>query len=464
MKERWKEVLKGGVILLGLLALSLGTMAQDGRMKSYASTCPTITLSPGMLPNANLGAAYSQTLTALGGTAPYGYAVTSGSLPPGLSLTTGGVLSGVPTTSGSYVFTVTATDANGCTGSLVYYLTVPLAGQKQGGGLYWSWKWPAGAAYDIQQLDMDLSILMDPNTTDNLFFSTELNCGTPALKSHFYYGLQINLEGKGKGLIFSIFGTTDLSNCRTAGGSWAVAGTNEGPFISIRRLLNWTTHRYFLRLIASPSEDDAVGRWFNFYAIETDTGDQTYVGALRFPKDANGQYPSIMTDGFGSWIEHPHLVSSPSEVPLWNVAIGRPVANGGTYLAQSANWWFGPPTDYWQNSDIWTVGESINARLGDDTQRTHGESGSIVYLNISTLVKMGSPFRIAVNGSNLQNGIKVTINNSAAQWSPVAWKSATKIILKGGAALKAAVPKGTPTNFTFVNPDGGSAIVTGWSW
>lgn len=25
-------------------------------------------------------------------------------------------------------------------------------------------------------------------------------------------------------------------------------------------------------------------------------------------------------------------------------------------------------------------------------------------------------------------------------------------------------PKGTPTNFTFLNPDGGSTTVNGWSW
>jgi hypothetical protein len=417
-----------------------------------------------MLPNANLGLAYSVTITASGGTSPYNYSITSGSLPPGLSLTTGGVLSGAATTSGSYTFTVTVTDANNCTGSMVYYLTVPLAGEKEGGGLYWSYQWPTAAAYDIQQLDMDLSILMDPNTTDNLFFSTELNCGTPTLKTHFYYGLQINLEGKGKGLIFSIFGTTDISNCRTPEGSWAVFGTNEGPFISIRRFFNWTTHRYILRLISTPSEDDAVGRWFNYYAIDADTGEQTYVGALRFPRDSSGKYPSIMTEGFGSWIEHPHLVLNPSEVPLWNVAIGRPIANGGIYLAQSANWWFGQPSDYWQNSDIWAVGESIIAKLGDDTQRTHGESGSLAYLNVSTVKKMGSPFRIVVNGSNLQSGIKVYINNSGTEWSPVTWKSATKVIIGGGSALKSAIPKGTPTTFTFMNPDGGTFTLAGWSW
>jgi len=68
------------------------------------------TASP--LPNAEQGVAYSTTLTAVGGTAPYTWAVTSGALPPGLTLAPAtGVLSGTPTSAGLYNFTVTVTDA-----------------------------------------------------------------------------------------------------------------------------------------------------------------------------------------------------------------------------------------------------------------------------------------------------------------------------------------------------------------
>jgi hypothetical protein len=83
--------------------------------------CPAITIEPATLPAAQKGVAYSQTLTASGGTGPYTFAVTAGSLPPGLTLDPNtGVLSGTPTANGSYSFTVTATDANGCTGSQAY--------------------------------------------------------------------------------------------------------------------------------------------------------------------------------------------------------------------------------------------------------------------------------------------------------------------------------------------------------
>lgn len=86
--------------------------------------CPQITLSPTTLPNGTIGVAYSQTITASGGTSPYTYAVTAGSLPAGVSLSSDGILSGSPTGTGTANFTVTATDANSCTGARAYSITV----------------------------------------------------------------------------------------------------------------------------------------------------------------------------------------------------------------------------------------------------------------------------------------------------------------------------------------------------
>ncbi|MBI4811173.1 MAG: putative Ig domain-containing protein, partial [Ignavibacteriales bacterium] len=95
-------------------------------VRSYTLTinCPTITLSPSSLPNGTVGTPYSQTITASGGTAPYSFNLTSGTLPNGLGLSSSGVLSGTPTEGGGFSFTVTATDAQGCTGSKSYTLTI----------------------------------------------------------------------------------------------------------------------------------------------------------------------------------------------------------------------------------------------------------------------------------------------------------------------------------------------------
>jgi hypothetical protein len=72
------------------------------------------------LADATEGTAYTGTVAATGGTGPYTYAVTSGTLPAGLSLSSGGSITGTPTTAATSDFTVTATDANGDTGSRAY--------------------------------------------------------------------------------------------------------------------------------------------------------------------------------------------------------------------------------------------------------------------------------------------------------------------------------------------------------
>ena len=84
-------------------------------------------VSPSTLPNGTQNTAYSQTVSASGGTAPYTFAVTSGSLPTGLSLSSGGVISGTPTGSGSSSFTMQATDSAGNTGSQAYTVNIGTA-------------------------------------------------------------------------------------------------------------------------------------------------------------------------------------------------------------------------------------------------------------------------------------------------------------------------------------------------
>jgi putative Ig domain-containing protein len=88
-------------------------------------SCPTITLSPSVLPDGSVGVAYNQTILASGGTAPYTFAITSGTLPDGLNLDSNtAVISGTPTAVGSFPFTITATDNNGCQGAQNYTIHI----------------------------------------------------------------------------------------------------------------------------------------------------------------------------------------------------------------------------------------------------------------------------------------------------------------------------------------------------
>ena len=111
--------LAGSPLASGSFALSITATDASSGSGPYATTrsytvvvaAPALTLAPAVLANGAVGAAYSQALTASGGTAPYAYAVTAGALPAGLTLSASGTLAGTPSAGGSFALTVTATDA-----------------------------------------------------------------------------------------------------------------------------------------------------------------------------------------------------------------------------------------------------------------------------------------------------------------------------------------------------------------
>lgn len=108
---------------------STGTGAPFSTTRTYSITisAPTITVAPATLPNPQVGVAYSQTVSASGGTAPYNFAILAGAVPAGMNLSSGGTFSGTPTSGGMFNFTVTATDNGGFTGSRAYTITVAAA-------------------------------------------------------------------------------------------------------------------------------------------------------------------------------------------------------------------------------------------------------------------------------------------------------------------------------------------------
>ncbi|MBW3497584.1 putative Ig domain-containing protein [Janthinobacterium sp. NKUCC08_JDC] len=125
----------GGTFNFTVLATdsSTGSGPYSGaRAYSLTVAAPTISIAPASLPAMTTGAAFSQGISATGGTAAYNYAVSAGSLPAGLSLAPDGTLSGTPTAIGAYNFTVTATDSSTgagapFTGSHAYSGTVVVA-------------------------------------------------------------------------------------------------------------------------------------------------------------------------------------------------------------------------------------------------------------------------------------------------------------------------------------------------
>ena len=133
----------GDILALSSITLTTGantngrTLARNGAVTldtnnvntCGVSLCPIITVNPASLPNGSVGTPYSHTVSASGGTAPFTFSISSGALPTGLILNGAtGAITGTPTTVGTFTFTITATDATGCTGSRLYTITIASPG------------------------------------------------------------------------------------------------------------------------------------------------------------------------------------------------------------------------------------------------------------------------------------------------------------------------------------------------
>ena len=95
-----------------------------GSTYNLVINCQTITVMPPAVNSGVAGSPFSQTFTQSGAIGSATFTLASGVLPSGLSLATNGGLSGTPTQTGTFSITVKVTDANGCTGTTGYTLTI----------------------------------------------------------------------------------------------------------------------------------------------------------------------------------------------------------------------------------------------------------------------------------------------------------------------------------------------------
>jgi hypothetical protein len=121
-------VLGGAATTAGTYSFTVTAVDTLGGLGSQSCTmtvgpASVISVLPLALPNGDLGVAYRQTLSAVGGTGPYAFTISSGHLPPGIVLSSGGVLSGVPAMTGAYPFTVAATSSS-ASGMEVYTISI----------------------------------------------------------------------------------------------------------------------------------------------------------------------------------------------------------------------------------------------------------------------------------------------------------------------------------------------------
>ena len=202
-------------------------------------------------------------------------------------------------------------------------------------------QWTWGSRYDgFQSIDFDLTIHNDVDAGNLLpHYGLYLMLDSSDISgTGYYFGLQTDVQdpisgrGRGKGLIFSRWGTRDLSNVRVAPDGWYQSSGHEGDFVGVRKAYNWGAGDYRAR-IAADGEDDE-GRWFGLWITDKATGETAWCGSLRFPYE-NGK--ALLENNHVNVVEiYGDPVSiKPIDIPEWHITLQKPIADDGRLPADA---------------------------------------------------------------------------------------------------------------------------------
>jgi hypothetical protein len=143
----------------------------------------------------------------------------------------------------------------------------------------------------------------------------------------FYYGIQtsvFNPDGTPpkKGLIFSRWGTRDISNYKLANGGFGQSAGYEGDFIGVRIYYDWKPGTYEIELKLESS--DTIGDWYGLHIRSMNVNEFTYVGSIRFEKGINSK--GIKSGGI-TWTELYYKGKINTPMPRWHVSVDKILAD-----------------------------------------------------------------------------------------------------------------------------------------
>ena len=136
-----------------------------------------------------------------------------------------------------------------------------------------------------------------------------------------YFGLQTNVQGLGKGVLFSRWGTRDLANAmHSPKDGWTQSSGHEGDFIGVRRSYDWGAGDYRVRIAPDGLESD--GEWFSLWITDLGSGDTTWIGSLKFPLlDGTAALQTRSSATIELYGTGP---IRPIDIPQWHVSLKRP--------------------------------------------------------------------------------------------------------------------------------------------
>jgi len=185
------------------------------------------------------------------------------------------------------------------------------SGFPPGGVCYIDWEFED----DFERLDVEVDILHF-DTAKNFylqFYHCEIG------DDGCYFGIQNRVEEKDQMLIFSRWGTRDLSHVEVnyAEGGFCQSAEYEGEFIGVR-LPNYELRNGVYTFSIVKDKEDNQGTWFKYVVTDRERNIQTWCGSIRF--DKGGKIKRLGS----SWMEfygQPWLTQSYRHLPEWDIKV-----------------------------------------------------------------------------------------------------------------------------------------------